>query len=633
GYTSNFSIYDADDSLSLIRKIMNRSGISNQQFPAQGIRARISNAKNQMRSPEMIRTYAERTLDKVTADIYEEYERTLINNNAMDFDDLLLNFIRLLDKDRETLKKYQEKFKYILVDEYQDTNRAQYIAVNQLAKAHSNLCVVGDDAQSIYRWRGADIRNILDFQKDYPHAKVIRLEQNYRSTKVILAAADCIIQKNRKQIPKKLWTDNLQGEPISLIDCTDDRAEAAKVAEIITKEKMKNKGYKDFAVLYRTNAQSLALENSLRMNAIPYVIIGGTSFYKRKEIKDVIAYLRILVNPKDSESLMRIINEPPRGLGQTSLRHIEDFAQKQGVSVLKAALYSERIDKLQKRAVNAAKKFAEMLKKYIEERDSSDPFELINNYIHDTNILQMYKEINTEDSLDRWNNIQQLLSDIKMFFKNEDNASLEDYLQQISLVSDIDETDISQDKVTLMTMHAAKGLEFPVVIITGMEKGLFPLARAEQMPEEAEEERRLFYVGITRAEEKLYLTYAERRMRFGETTYQLPSAFIGEIDKKLIDRRGHSGSIQDRKASVSYRPAAPKRQTPQFDDMQYEDNYSQLPQAEHEIRVGDNVRHNTFGIGKITGLSGEGKNRQAVVNFNSVGRKKLMLEYAKLQKV
>jgi DNA helicase-2/ATP-dependent DNA helicase PcrA len=517
GYTSSFSIYDTDDSLAVVKSEMNTLGINQQQFPAQAMRSRISWAKNQLIDWQAYSGSADTFLQKQTAIVFEAYEKALRANNAMDFDDLLNNMIYALRASDDILEKYQERFKYILVDEYQDTNRAQYIVINLLAKKHKNICVVGDDAQSIYRWRGAEIQNILDFQKDYNTTNVIRLERNYRSTKTILAVADSIIKHNRKQIPKKLWTDNSDGEQVSLLSCLDDRDEAARIVGLIS-EKAKTGKYefKDFAILYRTNAQSLALENAFKIQSIPYVILGGISFYKRKEVKDVLSYLKLLVNPLDSESLLRVINEPPRGIGNTSIRYIKIFAEKNSISLYNAFLRIDEIEDVPPRAKNAVKNFTGLVEKYRADIKSSSPYSLAFMYITETGIMQMYKEINTDDSLDRWNNIQQFLSDISDYFNRNENAVFEDYLNQLSLLTDIDEKDTSQNQVKLMTLHSAKGLEFPVVIIAGLEEGLFPLAKAEMHFEEEEEERRLFYVGITRAQELLYLTYANRRLRFGD---------------------------------------------------------------------------------------------------------------------
>ena len=630
GYTSSFSIYDTDDSLSVVKNVMNTLGINHQKYSPQSMRGRISWAKNQMIDSEKYSNSADSDLEKQTATVYDAYEKLLIVNNAMDFDDLLINMINALQISDETLEKYQNRFKYILVDEYQDTNRAQYVVINMLARKHKNICVVGDDAQSIYRWRGADIRNILDFQKDYADAKVVRLEQNYRSTKTILGAADSVIKFNRKQLHKTLWTDNADGDPVKVIETIDDRDEAERIAGIV-KENSKDGGFthKDYAVLYRTNAQSLALENAFKKAQIPYVIIGGISLYKRKEVKDVLAYLKLLVNKQDSESLLRVINEPPRGIGPTSLKYIRGFAEKISISLYDAFLRVNENDSLQQRAKEAVNKFVELIEKYRSEIGKTEPAKLIEQYIGETGILQMYREINTEDSLDRWNNIQQFLSDFIDYFNRNEDAQFEDYLNQLSLLTDIDEKDTSQEQVKLMTLHSAKGLEFPVVIIAGLEHGLLPLLRADSHFEEEEEERRLFYVGITRAEKLLYLTYAGRRLRFGSYSGSSPSKFLNEIDRKFLD---YAKKKNNDLPFNSFKTKTKKSKI--FYAINPKETHSFQQSAETIIfRTGDWVNHSHFGKGKIMAVVGTGNNAKAVVNFNSVGKKVLMLQYAKLEKL
>ena len=633
GYTNSFTIYDSDDSLSVVRSVMNTLGISQQQVPPQGVRSRISGAKNQMIGWQRYAAEASNILEKQTGQIYQEYEKRLRANNAMDFDDLLLNMIVLLNNFPDILKKYQDRFKYIHVDEYQDTNRAQYVAVKLLASSHHNLCVVGDDAQSIYKWRGADIRNILDFQTDYTDATIVRLEQNYRSTKVILAAADDVISNNRKQLAKKLWTDNAEGSKITILPARDDREEADMILKHIRTEMNENfNSPKDFAILYRTNAQSQALEDSLRRAQIPYTIVGGTSFYKRKEIKDTIAYLRLLVNPNDSESVLRVVNEPPRGLGQTSIQHIRTYADERNISIFEAFEQGQFISTIQKRAGQAAENFTTMVKRFIEIKDSIPPAELAVSFIEATGLLKMFKDENTEESLDRWNNVQRLLSNIAEMAAREENPTLEAFLQQVALVSETDETDTTQNKIALMTMHAAKGLEFPIVFIAGMEQGLFPMGRAENNPEEQEEERRLFYVGITRARTKLYLSHAERRFKFGELSYAQPSKFIGEISEHLIEYKTGGPAFQ--KAAPSKPLEVKIIRQPFFDDIPAEESFSQIPPPPMpKLRVGLKVRHAQFGVGTIQALTGEGAKAQALVYFPTVGKKHLMLQYAKLQPV
>lgn len=628
GFTSSFSIYDTEDTQKLIRNIMNRKEIPHKKYPIPAVRSRISNAKNQMMGWKEFASKSDSAFDKIVSIVFKEYEEDLITNNAMDFDDLLINMITLLRSSQETLEYYQKKFKYILVDEYQDTNRAQYISIKMLAKAHQNICVVGDDAQSIYRWRGADIQNILDFQKDYPYSKIVRLEQNYRSTKTILSAADSVISKNKNQIPKTLWTDNPEGEHIDVVECPDENAEAVYVVNKVNKLRHGDYDLNDFAVLYRTNAQSLILENTMRRANIPYVIVGGISFYQRKEIKDVLAYLRLLVNPKDSESLLRVVNEPPRGLGKTSIGHVMNFSRENHISLFDGFFNAQSIDSLQRRAVKASHDFVFMIKNYMDKLAESNNPEILMQFIEDTGIMDMYKEINTEESLDKWNNIQQLLSDISIFYRGTPNPTLDDYLQQVTLITDLDQQDTSKNRVTLMTLHSAKGLEFPVVFITGMEKGLFPLSKAEIIREEEEEERRLFYVGITRAKEKLHLLYSKKRTRFGELNFQMPSPFLKEIDKSLLKLNG-------KKMEAPAGLSGKKKQT--FNDIpaqqHHDDNYSQIPPSYDDIRPGDRVKHSQFGVGRVASLNGAGKFQKAIVMFESVGRKQLMVHYAKLVKL
>ena len=629
GYTRAFSIFDTNDTEKLIKRIMNDHGIPYKKYPPQNIRSRISNAKNQLLSWQEFTEQAEGTFDKTTAIVYKDYEEALIQNNAMDFDDLLINMISLLRSSKETLVKYQKLFKYILVDEYQDTNRAQYIAINMLAKAHSNICVVGDDAQSIYKWRGADIRNILDFKKDYPNAKVIRLEQNYRSTKAILAAADSVIKNNKDQIPKSLWTDNTDGEVIEIYRYSDERLEANTIVQIIKKLKSGEYDLRDFAILYRTNAQSLALEKAMRTSNIPYVIVGGISFYQRKEIKDGLAYLKVLVNPNDTVSLLRIVNEPPRGLGKTSIDHIFKYAKDNNITLYESFLQAHNNEKLQRRAKRAAQDFIYFINEYSEKIKQENTPETLLNYIDRTGLLDMYKEINTEESLDRYNNIQQLLSDISQYYRTTENPNVEDYLQQISLITDLDQKDISDNQVTLMTLHSAKGLEYPVVFIAGMEQGLFPNAKSEYDIDQMEEERRLFYVGITRAKEKLYLTYSKKRMRFGKVDYQTPSRFLNEVDPELVLWNGVKAPKEKPKKEIP----KPENSQNYFDDIsKEEESYSQLP-PEDELRRGDRVKHAQFGVGRIENISGSGRFQKAVVMFHTAGRKQLMVKFAKLEKL
>lgn len=660
GYTNTFSIYDSDDSLSVIRGVMSSLNIPSQTVSPQNVRSVISNAKNQMISWQDYANRAGDFRERQIAKVYEGYEKQLRKSNAMDFDDLLLNMIRLLESSEEMLQRYQQRFSHILVDEYQDTNRAQYIAINLLAGGHRNICVVGDDAQSIYRWRGADIRNILDFQKDYPDAAVVRLEQNYRSTKNILAAADAVIKNNRKQIPKTLWTENEQGHEIYVVSNRDDREEAERIVNIIQNEAIAHTiSMREVAILYRTNAQSQAIEDALRRAGVPYMMVSGISFYKRKEVKDVTAYLRLLINPNDAESLLRVVNEPSRGIGDTSLERLRSWAAAHDSTLFEAFTRAAEIGTLMKRAQNAALDFAALVNKYREKLGELPPDELAQEYIEATGLLRAYKEQHTDEAEDRLNNIIRLLTDLAEYTLREEEPSLEAYLQQLALVSDVDEADTSQNKVAVMTLHAAKGLEFPVVIIAGVEEGLLPLVKGDAHPDEKEEERRLFYVGITRARQRLYITYAERRMKFGNVEYSRPSTFLRELPEEVVSWKGkrdaqasfernrfdEAPSSSSYSQTPSYYSPPPKvkvpvqrSSAPAFDDIPKEENYSQIDEGSSgggdvHLRRGMTVRHKLFGDGKVESVVGVGQNQKAIVYFPGVGRKNLMVKFARLEVV
>ncbi len=628
GHNSNFSIYDADDSVNIIKRILQSYSISNNRLNADNVHHIISLAKNKVISPEEFARNASTPLEREISNIYKEYQDYLHQNNAMDFDDLLVNTFELFNSFPEILEKYQERFIFILVDEYQDTNRVQYLVLKKLSSKYRNITVVGDDAQSIYKWRGADIRNILDFQNDFPEAKIFRLEQNYRSTKNILSAADSVIKYNRKQIEKKLWTENPEGDLIELYVCETEKEEAnlvvSKIKELVYN---KNFSFSDIAVFYRTNAQSLEFENSLRRENIDYLVVGGISFYKRKEIKDVLAYLKLIVNPNDNEAFIRIINEPPRGIGKVTISHLVNFSRQNKISLFEALNRIDEIPNLQSRAISILMEFKEWILKANEKINQKEGVaDAIIEYIKESGLIQMYEEIGTDDAFDRVDNIETLLSDVYDFLKENEELGLEDYLQQISLVSDIDEKNLSSDQVKLMTLHSAKGLEFPVVFIVGLEQGLFPLIRSRSSSEDEEEERRLFYVGLTRAKEKVFLTYSKNRQRFGMDSYQVPSKFLNEIDKrylKIFDNSlkiGSPTSYGSKNYSTSH--SLPSEEYNEYD--QTDDG---------TLKIGDKVIHPFFGIGRVEHIDGSGNYTQALVNFETVGRKRLMLQYAKLRKI
>ena len=562
----------------------------------------------------------------------------------MDFDDLLLKPLELYSKHPNILERYHYRFKYILVDEYQDTNRVQYHLIKELAKFQRNICVVGDDAQSIYAFRGADIRNILDFERDYPDCRVFRLEQNYRSTKNILAAADTLIKRNVDQIPKNLWTDKDDGEPIALITCEDDKDEGYRVASLIEEESRKNKlDLKDFAVLYRTNAQSRSIEDALRRSGIPYVIVGGVAFYKRREIKDVLAYLRLVANPNDEESLLRVINVPPRSIGETTVMRFETLAQKHGVTLFDALALPHAEEIVKERTLKAVRYFHSMIRKYIALKKEMSVSELARALVDDIGILPILKEENTAESLARRENIQELVSALTEFNDQRPDAILENFLEEVSLVSEVDMADFGHNAVTLMTLHAAKGLEFPVVFVTGLEEGLFPLSESAIDRKELEEERRLMYVGMTRAMRRLYLLYAVTRYRFGVLTYSVKSRFLDEIGSHLATfesparlrtvspyRRPSTAAASASSGVAQIARKKKKDETAQYFNDQSPD-YESESQEWFQARVGSRVIHEAFGKGRVVAIDGRGENARAVVDFESVGRKHLMLKFAQLR--
>ncbi len=642
GYTRSFTIYDTDDSLGAIKNIMNGMNISQQQFNPRAVLSRISGAKNQMISPKEYEDIAKEFFEQKVAEIYPEYVQKLHKSNSMDFDDLLLKPIELFKKHDRVLEKYQYRFKYLLVDEYQDTNRAQYVLINMIAQKFKNICVVGDDAQSIYAFRGADIKNILDFERDYPAVKIFRLEQNYRSTKTILAAADSVIKNNLNQIRKTLWTENPKGEKITVIEADDDKSEGTqivhRVQEHITKERL---DFKHFAILYRTNAQSRSIEDAMRRAGIPYVIIGGVAFYQRKEIKDVLAYLRLIVNPKDEESLHRVINYPPRGIGDTTIDKLIEHSTKTNSSLFDVVKNPGTITVLSDRAKNSVMQFGNLITKYAELKSQMSASEVARAVVDELGILRLYKDEQTPESLGRWENVQELLSAISEFVdQNKEKATLENFLEEVALVSAVDSMVDDKNSVTLMTLHAAKGLEFPVVFISGMEEGLFPLYQVTPEPSELEEERRLCYVGITRAMKKLYITYTRIRYRFGDVTYPVVSRFLSEIDQSLLEKESvrRPSFNADVISSLStsrdrYISSISSKKIEKNDGFTADEevDYDNETQEEIRLKVGVYVEHEVFGRGKVTQLSGRGDSAKAIVNFQSVGPKNLMIKFARLR--
>lgn len=645
GFTSDYSIYDMEDSKNAIKQLLRENNYDPKEIKPRILQRRISDAKNELINPDHYNEkFVHSTLDDITAKIYRYYVERLKHNNAMDFDDLLIKPIELFAQHEEVLEKYQDRFKYILIDEYQDTNHAQYKVTNMLASKYENLCVVGDDAQSIYSFRGADIRNILDFKNDYEGAVEIPLEQNYRSTKAILKAADSIIKKNNGQLDKTLWTDNDMGDTITVLDNYDERDEANRVANYIQDLKMrKGYDYNDMAVLYRTNYQSRVFEETFRRKGIAYQLVGGLSFYQRKEIKDVLAYLKLLINPDDDTNLTRIINEPSRGIGNKSLHDLMARARSTNQSLWRILENVEAAD-VYKPAENSVKKFVAMINEL--KQDLANGRSLVNvtkKLLDRSGYMKSLVEENSPKSMTRRENILELENAISYFEKNNSNPSLSSFLQEISLITDTDKYDEDKPAVTMMTVHAAKGLEFPVIFIVGLEEELFPVGSRNNEDVNIEEERRLFYVAITRAEKELFFSHCRSRYKYGEEQRKMRSRFLDEVSADVVrtetgssikqKENGFSGnkktSSSNGSTKVEYdwkKPLYKKNNKSSNNTKIHYDNPDEDP-----FQVGAKVEHNVFGPGKIISRSGKAENTKVVVFFKDRGRKTLMLRAAKLQ--
>lgn len=624
GFSRNYSIYDTDESEGVIKGILKDFNISENHLSPRFVHSLISKAKNQLLFKENGLERFFSLYNKKLLEIYEEYNRRLKNSNAMDFDDLLIKAIELFSNHRELKEKYRERFNYILVDEYQDTNVAQYYLLKLLVNENQNICCVGDDAQSIYKWRGAEVRNILEFNKDFPETKIIRLEQNYRSTKSILAVADSVIKNNVYQIPKTLWTGNDQGEKVTITICFDERDEANYVAKKISSLTATEKYQpRDIAILYRTNAQSRAFEETFIRSSIPYIIVGGVEFYKRKEVKDVLAYLKLLVNPKDDESFLRIVNFPARGIGDASIDTLKLIAKRNEKSLFNAITDLLEDSEVSDRIKKNFKIFYGLITKYQSLINEKNFYEIIKSFIDEIGILNIYKEEGTDEATQRFENVIQLMNSIQEFQVSNPDKTLIDYLSEISLISDIDNWEDRKNSVVLMTLHSAKGLEFKAVFIVGCEEGLLPLKRNGDI-EDIEEERRLFYVGCTRAMKKLFLTYAKNRNRFGNSYPQVQSRFIEEIDKSHTILESTPLAEIYLKKNSDYRSIIT-------------DEFSQIEETESstfsskQLKPGSIVLHDVFGKGRVIYLDGFGEHQKVIVEFNSGVKKHLMVKYANLK--
>lgn len=678
GYPNNFTIYDTDDAKAVVKTVTNELNLDDKHYKPNVVYNRISAAKNALVGPDEYRNdyYIQqedmRSNRPAIATIYDAYSKRCFKNGAMDFDDLLFNMYKLLKEHPEALVKYQTKFRYILIDEYQDTNPAQYEIIKLLAAQHENICVVGDDAQSIYSFRGATIQNILQFQKDYEDVSIIKLEQNYRSTQSILNAANDVIKNNKGQIPKALWTENGEGEKIKVVRTMTDNEEGKFVADAIMEQKLRNHyGNKDFAILYRTNAQSRAFEECLRRMNIPYIVYGGISFYQRKEIKDLLAYLRIIVNPKDEESLKRIINYPARGIGKTSVDKAILFANENNISMWEAL---ERCRELGFKAASkeAVDSFVTMIKSFQSMLQKQNAYEVAFHVGKQTNLVKELFNDKSTEGVTRYENIQELLNSIKEWIEtpvNEEgeagDKSLAAYLQQITLLTDQDEKDPDADVVKVMTIHSAKGLEFQCVFVAGLEEMLFPNAMSINTREELEEERRLFYVSITRAKTHLWLTHASNRYRFGSLVQNEPSRFLEELPEIFLDKSfagagtknlstnrwnrssafermkgwdGESGTANQQSGTYfNEQPITAKNESRFITPKSLQKTVTHTPSPDFapsdtsDLQAGQKVEHQKFGFGEVIKVEGSAHNPIATIKFELNGEKKIMLNYAKLR--
>ena len=625
GYNSNFTIYDTSDSQVVIKAALKALNLDDKYYPVGAMISAISDAKNKLMFASDYRKQARDFYQQKVADVYEYYERELRKNNALDFDDLLLIAVKLLQSNAAVLEKYSKRFKYVMIDEYQDTNHAQYLLAYLLSSHWKNIAVVGDADQSIYAWRGADIQNILDFEKDYPNCTSIKLEQNYRSTKIILDAANAVIDNNEGRPEKNLWTDKVEGAKIQHFTAQSEHEEAAFIGDtIVKKHDIHGVPYGDMAILYRTNAQSRVLEEALIKRALPYTMVGGTKFYDRKEIKDVLAYLRVLYNPFDDLSLLRIINVPKRSIGATTVSKLQDYARENGTSLFMTLTQLHLVDTIKGKTKEKLEEFGILIFTLVAEMDDKSVLDILEAILDRTGYLAQLEESTDPQDQARAENIGELLSVAKDFQDTNPTGTVEDFLEQVALVNDVDSFEQEEFKVTLMTLHAAKGLEFPIVFLGGLEEGLFPHSRTLMNPEEIEEERRLAYVGITRAEKELYISNATTRTVFGRTSSYLPSRFIDEIPAELVDSLRAKRRIPD-----DIKPTVPRH-------MSVASRPVTKPIIRNEViadwKVGDTAIHSKWGNGKVVNVSGEGAGMKLTIEFPTQGVRVVMAKFAPVKK-
>ncbi len=640
GFTRNFSIYDTADQKKCITAVMNELNLDTTNWRPGSVAASISNAKNEVLSAEEFAEYKSGYYNDVVSKVYTKYQKYLEANNALDFDDLLCKVVHLFKNFPEVLEKYQDKFRYILIDEYQDTNHAQYSITQLLAQRFGNICATGDPDQSIYGWRGANIRNILNFEKDYPETKTVRLEQNYRSTKNILHVASEVIKNNQSRKPKSLWTENDEGNRVRVIHCEDEYIESREIAANISEFIKNGNTYSDMAVFYRTNAQSRVLEGCLLKEGIPYSIVGSVEFFKRKEIKDILSYLKLCANPDDDLSFERIVNVPPRGVGPTTIRRLREWAALHNTNLLEAISRVQEISEIKAKGAGSVKGFWNIISG-LYKLPTYPVMEFIKQVIGKTGYLDYLEQSYEGDSEDRLENVEELVNAASEYDNSNPDGSLQGFLEEVALISDLDKWDDQTDTVTLMTLHAAKGLEFPVVFIAGLEEGLLPHSQSKDSDDDIEEERRLCYVGITRAQKELFLIHTRYRTKFGQKAPCIPSRFLNEIPEDFteeIDKTNYSSYSSELQTANADRNA----ENLESGDYQHyhdeENGLNMIDEFRHEesqdssnLVPGDIVSHEFFGRGRITKIIPS--TNTAFVDFSKVGMKKLVLEYANLEKI
>lgn len=649
GYTSDFTIYDHQDSKNLIKTIVKDFGLSDKEYKPNNVQYRISMAKNNLIGPDAYSKNPSLTMQDesinlpMISDIYKEYSKRCFRASAMDFDDLLYKMYVLIQKNLDVKNYYSNKFKYILVDEYQDTNRAQYIIVKELAKVFENICVVGDDAQSIYNFRGADISNILDFKKDYSDCKEFKLEENYRSTQNIVEVSNSVIKFNKNQIDKTLFSSKSKGKPITVFSAPTDREEATITVNKIIKNKINlDLKYKDIAIFYRTNNQSRALEEALRRNSVPYRVYGGLSFYDRKEIKDAMAYFKLVINPKDDESLKRIINFPKRGIGQTSINKILIYSNENNLNVWSviSKIKELKLD-LPSGTIKKINEFYLMIKKFNQIKNEEDAYILAHDILKESSVLTFYGGIDkSPDEISRHENIKELLNGVRNYVDSATTPKemqLSSFVNEVSLLTDFDKEE-DENHVSLMTIHSSKGLEFPMVFINGVEENLFPSSLSVSSREDLEEERRLFYVAITRAEKYLYISYSESRFKWGSLQFTEPSRFLEEIEESYLNYELHTEKTPKEKINPKkniveqYKGFYAKKTEPQNLVKAKNINLnSGNISLEEKIKEGSKVKHLKFGAGYVVEISGNKGEKKALINFDKVGSKIIFIKYSKIE--